>query len=253
MAAYRIDWRIELRANRLARAQRLFNRLTKAMPVTVQLRRMEPSNEGRGLWDVWFITSLPNSTFAEAVVASMHISETVANGWGYRILPSDEERLIGDCATQSWLSGLRWASFELVCADAPEVPPPLIRDNTIPEQMAYTIWIEAEAFEFHQPEDPTDADSDVIVHFANHQKWQAWFITFARLDALRRQYQQNGECLAGRYFWASEMIVIDEITREAIEAVIRDLMDSGEFEKAFTWAGECDEMEGTDQAYSDND
>lgn len=206
------------------------------MPANVQLRRMEPSNKERGLWDVWFTTLLKETTYAEAVVASMHLSKEVASSWHYSIEPAGEEGLRG-VVQLSWLSGLLWTSFELVRADATEVPPPLIRDTAIPEQEAYTIWIEAELWE-----PGTWASDDdfcnILVTFANGVRWAAGFITYKNLESLRKEQAQTGENLGGRYFCMPETVLVDELTRSTIEAVVADMLREGSFTRVFEMADE---------------
>nr|WP_199001327.1 hypothetical protein [Flavobacterium sp. ASV13] len=45
--------------------------------------------------------------------------------------------------------------------------------------------------------------------------------------------KQTGECLNGKYFWASDMILIDKINRESVLSVIDEMIKSGEFYTAF--------------------
>ncbi len=39
--------------------------------------------------------------------------------------------------------------------------------------------------------------------------------------------------MSGAYFWASDMILMDELSRARIEAVVDDLREEGEFENVF--------------------
>ncbi len=56
---------------------------------------------------------------------------------------------------------------------------------------------------------------------------------------LVEQNKETGSCLSGKYFWARNMILVDEISRERIEEVIARLMLSGEFYEVF----DCDESD----------
>jgi len=47
-------------------------------------------------------------------------------------------------------------------------------------------------------------------------------------------YESTGECLSGRYFWASDMVVVRKLARKAICEVVDDLLSSGEIEGAGT-------------------
>jgi hypothetical protein len=46
-------------------------------------------------------------------------------------------------------------------------------------------------------------------------------------DVMSR-YRESGECLSGRYFWARNLIVVEEMDEESLFTVLRDLIDSGE-------------------------
>ncbi len=52
------------------------------------------------------------------------------------------------------------------------------------------------------------------------------------LDEWRRRGERRGE-LAGLYFWAPGVIVVGEITHDAVAALVEDLISEGEFELAF--------------------
>ena len=96
----------------------------------------------------------------------------------------------------------------------------------------YEIWIEAEAW---APGDwvPTNTNSDVVVTRDDGSIWTATFFSYEHIAELRRGYQDTGECLHGRYFWATNMILVDAVTRERVEEVVADLMVTREFESAF--------------------
>ena len=98
---------------------------------------------------------------------------------------------------------------------------------------AYEIWIEAEHWSPGQWV-PRNANSDVVVTFADGSRWTATFVSYDNVSAMRLKNQETGECLAGRYFWAADMVLVDEVTRNRIEAVVQDLISAGEFEAAFT-------------------
>ncbi len=50
---------------------------------------------------------------------------------------------------------------------------------------------------------------------------------------MMEKYRESGECLAGKYFWASELIVVDELKVDLIRDVVSDLLKSGELFRAF--------------------
>ena len=96
----------------------------------------------------------------------------------------------------------------------------------------YDLWIEAEHW---APGEwiPENTNSDVRVTFPDGRIYTATFFTLSNVDALRARHRETGECLGGRYFWSTNMILVDEVSRTRIEQVVTDLMASREFESAF--------------------
>ena len=95
------------------------------------------------------------------------------------------------------------------------------------------IWIEAEQWASGQW-DRADCNSDVIVSFRDGAEWVATFFTHKNIATLTDKNKRTGECLGGKYFWASDMIILDELTRERVEEVVAHLIETGEFEKVFS-------------------
>lgn len=95
----------------------------------------------------------------------------------------------------------------------------------------YNIWIEAE----HRKGgwDINNDNTDVIVEFNTGTKWVASFFTYGNISKLIEKNRSTGECLGGKYFWASDMVLVDEISRDRIEQVINHLINEGEFEAIF--------------------
>jgi hypothetical protein len=98
---------------------------------------------------------------------------------------------------------------------------------------SYTVWLEAEHWE-PGSWNPVDTNTDVDVTFADGTSWVATFFTYANIATLRARYQESGECLSGKYFWASDMLLVGEVSRLRIEAVIDHLLKECEFERIFT-------------------
>jgi hypothetical protein len=103
----------------------------------------------------------------------------------------------------------------------------------MPQLRGYTLWIEAEAW---APGEwtPADDNTDVIVTFDDASRWAATFLSYANIQTLTKKNRRTGECLAGAYLWASDMMLIDEVSRPRIEEVVRHLLQEGEFEAVFT-------------------
>lgn len=96
----------------------------------------------------------------------------------------------------------------------------------------YYIWIEAE--EWVPGEwDPSDCNSDVMVSFEKNGEWMARFFTYKNLSTLTMKNASTGECLNGKYFWAKDMILVDQLSRERVEEVVSHLISEREFEHVF--------------------
>ncbi|KPV50146.1 hypothetical protein SE17_28655 [Kouleothrix aurantiaca] len=98
-----------------------------------------------------------------------------------------------------------------------------------------SIWIENEVTGdvLGHPHDPKDTNSDIIVTLIDGSRWVATFFSYTNITSLTTKNSTTGECLNGRYFWASDMVLVDEITRERIEQVIMHLLTAQAFEKIF--------------------
>lgn len=99
--------------------------------------------------------------------------------------------------------------------------------------MPYSIWIEAEHWaegEWNIQDDSTDA----IVTFEDSSRWVASFFTYKNIQMLAERNQKTGECLQGKYFWGSDMVLVDECSRNRIEEVIEHLIKQSDFELIFS-------------------
>ena len=81
---------------------------------------------------------------------------------------------------------------------------------------------------------PADDNSDVIVSFEDGGSWVASFFSYRNIQSLAEKNRITGECLDGKYFWATDMLLVDEVSRTRIKEVIEHLMDEGEFEQVFS-------------------
>ena len=86
-----------------------------------------------------------------------------------------------------------------------------------------------------QPFDGSEgsANVDVEVTFADGRRYAATFCTIANIEQIMESYQTTGECLSGRYFWAANLIIVRDLTEDAIQAAISDMISTGEFQTAF--------------------
>jgi hypothetical protein len=92
----------------------------------------------------------------------------------------------------------------------------------------YSIWIEAEEW-LAGEWTPVDDNSDAIVTFETGERWVATFFSYQNIVS----QVEKRECLGGKYFVATDMILVDEVSRERIEEVVADLKAKDEFERYF--------------------
>ena len=111
------------------------------------------------------------------------------------------------------------------------------------------IWIEAEEWECDEW-DVEDGNTDVKVTFSDRTTWGATFFTYKNIESLRKKNSKSGECMNGTYFQASDMVLIDLVSKERIYELINHLIDNGEFESVFTKYLDVDSEE--DHLYPEN-
>ena len=93
------------------------------------------------------------------------------------------------------------------------------------------VWISAESWAPGEW-NPRDDAVDVIATLSDGSRWSATMCSFDHVAALREQAAESGECLQGRYVWAAGLILVADTSRPSVEAVLRDLLESGEFHAA---------------------
>jgi hypothetical protein len=100
------------------------------------------------------------------------------------------------------------------------------------QRQKYSIWVEAEQW---APGEwtPANGNSDVMVTFENGERWVATFFSYQNILSLREKNRDTGECLGGKYFCATDMILVDEVSRERIEEVVAEMLGQEEFATYF--------------------
>lgn len=84
---------------------------------------------------------------------------------------------------------------------------------------------------------PLDSDNDnvdVQVTFPNGERFSAVFFTLRNIEALMRRYKKTGECADGLYFWASDMMIVKNLTEKTICKTIDHLLAEDEFGYVFS-------------------
>jgi hypothetical protein len=110
------------------------------------------------------------------------------------------------------------------------------------KERKYSLWIEVEVWAPGSWRSD-DISTNVIVEWENGDRWVASFITYKHIQTIREKFKTTGECLSGKYFWMSDMILIEDINRPLLQQVIDDLIKSGEFACVFTRIPKEDEEE----------
>jgi hypothetical protein len=83
--------------------------------------------------------------------------------------------------------------------------------------------------------DSSHDNVDVEVCLADGKTYGATFFTLTNLEELFEKNRKTGECASGLYLWASNMILVRELSMESIERTVKDLMANDEFESAFAY------------------
>ena len=81
--------------------------------------------------------------------------------------------------------------------------------------------------------DHHDDSIDVIVEMENGRVFSATYFTLKNIDTIFRRNNSSGECNHGQYFWASNMIIVESLTKEVVSESISDLVETGEFYNVF--------------------
>ena len=84
------------------------------------------------------------------------------------------------------------------------------------------------------PLDPNNDNVDVQVTFPNGESFSAVLFTLQNIDTLMKKYKKTGECADGLYFWASNMMIVQELTEQTLCETIDNLLAEEEFESVFS-------------------
>lgn len=75
-----------------------------------------------------------------------------------------------------------------------------------------------------------DSNSDVIFELEDGSKWCATFFTYPNILTLSKKNEASGELCAGRYFCATNSILISTMSKDLIQQVICQLILQNEIE-----------------------
>ncbi len=96
--------------------------------------------------------------------------------------------------------------------------------------MKFTITI----MEGEKELSPFDDNVDVEIKLDNGKLYSATFFTIENIKSLLYRYQKTGECSNGLYLWASDMIIVNELTEVIIRSTVADLIENGEISSSCT-------------------
>ncbi len=88
--------------------------------------------------------------------------------------------------------------------------------------------------------DPADDNIDVEVTFDDGSRYAATFFTLENLRSLFEKNERTGEFVGGLYLWASDMVIVRELTEASIAETIADLIKKLYFDIAFQKLEELD-------------
>jgi hypothetical protein len=95
---------------------------------------------------------------------------------------------------------------------------------------SYTIVV----FSIPEALDPDNCNVDVEVQFVSGERYVATLFTIENIETLMSRCKTSGECNAGSYFWAADMVIIEKMTLEAIQELIEYLIDDNELSLVFS-------------------
>jgi hypothetical protein len=98
-----------------------------------------------------------------------------------------------------------------------------------------------EVYLIHKIEDIYDYNIDVHIYLDDGRRFFATFFTLQNVHTLMENWSLIGECVNGIYFWATDSIIVRELTLENINATIQDLLETDCFFSALTDITETDE------------
>ena len=76
--------------------------------------------------------------------------------------------------------------------------------------------------------------TDVVVQLENEKKYIASFFSYNYINDIISGHMKNGEFLNGNYFWKKNMVLVRNCSLNIIKPVVKDLIDEGNFQEAFS-------------------
>ena len=80
---------------------------------------------------------------------------------------------------------------------------------------------------------PENDNVDVNVTLENGIRYFGTFFTLSNIQQILEDYRLSGECANGKYFWATDMCIIEKIDIETMYECVQDMLDDGCFKNIF--------------------
>lgn len=77
-----------------------------------------------------------------------------------------------------------------------------------------------------------DDNIDVEIELNTGETFSATFFTVRNIQSLLNKFKATGECASGTYFWAVDMIITEDLSKETLYRAIEDLVISGDLGSA---------------------
>ncbi|WP_203883776.1 hypothetical protein [Planotetraspora kaengkrachanensis] len=85
---------------------------------------------------------------------------------------------------------------------------------------------------WEQHDTVTADEADATITLADGTRRYATFMTLGVISRVMDHWRDTGECLNGRYFWCSDLIIIREPGFGSMIDAVRDMIGSGDIEGA---------------------
>jgi hypothetical protein len=74
---------------------------------------------------------------------------------------------------------------------------------------------------------------DAEIALSNGEVRTVTFFTLANIASILDGYRSSGECLGGKFFWAKDLVIVEDLSQETIREAVWELLRSGEYSHAF--------------------
>jgi hypothetical protein len=216
--AYRLDWKFTVRGARHEDIASVLAEICSMFDGTITMHGDWPSHTFAACRNCAGSTAAWSIDFATAVVRGMTLAQRIGDNWQYQLADETFTGFMTAERSIQRLPGVARAAFTLVAATAP-LPTTLdTLDIHIPAP-TYSVAIFSE-----------DAGESIVnVTFANGECWSAYFLTLAYVQSDGRHHLMR----PGHYCWEPGMVLIEQLTRPAVEAAIAEMMREGTFLQVF--------------------